>query len=239
MAVTGPGVPLEPPPLSTSPSTSKKIAPFERFNDAVPTDHRFLVVETECHSATGKYAQAIENFRQVQDPESPRKFFLHWAWRMMAQLESSNAWLLSGSLAKAKSAADAYLESALSTAAPQLQALAWELKTRVAMADYDFHGARECIEQELTVVDKFGILVAAWQAYATAWQLHQQLKGHKTAEKFRDQAETCILKIANSFEPDEPLRATFLGAAPVRRIMLHKEVNQVTRPNKQKRSAAS
>jgi len=141
---------------------------------------------------------------------------------MMAQLELSNAWLLSGNMQNARTAADGFLESALSTADPHLQALAWELKTRVAMAEDDLKGARECIQQALAIVDKFEILVAAWQAHGTAWQLYQQVKEHKTAETNRERAETCILKIANSFALDEPLRATFLAAAPVRRILREK-----------------
>jgi hypothetical protein len=138
---------------------------------------------------------------------------------MTAQLESSNAWLMSGDLSGARTAADGFLESALSTADPYLRALAWDLKTRLVMAENDFKCARESIQQALAIVDKFEILVAAWQVYATAWRLYERVKEHKTAEMNRERAETCILKIANSFAPDEPLRATFLAAAPVRRIL--------------------
>ncbi len=186
----------------------------------------------------GKYSQALEHFRHVQDLKVTTKFFLHWIWRMTAHLESSNAWLLSGNIVNARSAADGFLESALSIADPHLQALAWDLKARVAMAENDSAGAREHIQQAITIVDKFEILVAAWQVYATAWQLCQQVKEHKTAETNRQQAETCILKIANSFAPDEPLRATFLAAAPVRRIMGEIVVNKGARQHKLRRGAA-
>jgi len=186
----------------------------------------------------GKHAQAIEHFRNVHEPAVRTKFFLHWWWRLMARLESINAWLMSGDLSRARTAADSFLESALSTADPYLQTLAWDLKTRVAMAKDDFKGARESIEQALAILDKFEILVAAWQGYATAWQLYERVKEHKTAEMNRERAETCILKIANSFAPDEPLRATFLAAAPVRRVLCEKIVNKATRQHGLKRSAA-
>jgi DNA-binding winged helix-turn-helix (wHTH) protein/tetratricopeptide (TPR) repeat protein len=186
----------------------------------------------------GKYSEALEHFTYVQDLGAHTKFFMHWEWRMMAQLESSNAWLLSGNIANARSAADGFLESALSTADPHLQALAWDLKTRVAMAENDFEGARGCIQQALGIVDRFEILVAAWQVSATAWQLYQHVREHKTAETNRERAETCILTTANSFAPDEPLRATFLDAAPVRRILREKIVNKATRPHGLRRGAA-
>ena len=186
----------------------------------------------------GKYSQALEHFRHVQDLKVTTKFFLHWIWRMTAHLESSNAWLLSGNIANARSAADGFLESTLSTADPHLQALAWDLKARVAMAESDLHGARESIQQALAILDKFEILVAAWQVYATAWHLYGHAKEHKIAEVNRERAETCILKIANSFAADEPLRTTFLTAAPVRRVLREKIVNKATRQHGLGRGAA-
>ncbi len=106
----------------------------------------------------GDYARAIEYFRHVCVPEVTVKFFLHWVWRMTAQLESGNAWLLSGDIPHARTAANESLGAALSTADPHLHALAWELKTRVAMAENDLKAARGCIEQSLAIVDKFEIL---------------------------------------------------------------------------------
>jgi AAA ATPase domain len=186
----------------------------------------------------GKHAQAIEHFRNVHEPAVRTKFFLHWWWRLMARLESINAWLILGDFSNARTAADGFLESALSTADPHLHALAWDLKTRVAMAESNLQGAREFIQQALAIVDKFGILVAAWQVYGTAWRLHRHVKEHKTAETYRDRAASCILKIADSFEPEEPLRATFLAAAPIRRILGEKAGVKAPRQEKLRRSAA-
>ena len=179
-----------------------------------------------CHMAQGymalhrqEYGQAIECFKQVHDLNVGTKFFLHWAWRQLARLESGNAWLLSGNIANARKASDKLSKSALSTADPYLQALAWDLKTRVAMAENNWTGAREYIQQGLAIVDKCEMLVAAWQTHATAWQLYRHAKENKKAETHRERAEACILRIANSFEPEEPLRAVFLAAEPIRRIL--------------------
>jgi DNA-binding winged helix-turn-helix (wHTH) protein/tetratricopeptide (TPR) repeat protein len=187
---------------------------------------------------SGNFPEATKLFREVYEPPTGPKFFLHWWWRLMARLECSNAWLMAGDISSARISAEDFLESALSTADPFLQALAWDLKARVAMAERDLTGAREYIQRALTIVDKFEIPVAAWQACGTAWQLHQQLKEQKKAEANRERAESCILKIANSFEPDEPLRKSFLNAAPVRRILFGRAMNNATRQRKLKRSAA-
>ena len=156
----------------------------------------------------------------------------------MAQVELSNTWLLSGNIVNARTAADGFLKSALSTSDPHLQALAWDLNARVAIAESDLQGARESIQQALAIVDRFEILFAAWQVYGTAWQFHQRVKEHETAETNRQRAETCILKIANSFAPDEPIRATFLAATPVRRILCKKVVNRPSSKHGLRRVAA-
>jgi DNA-binding winged helix-turn-helix (wHTH) protein/tetratricopeptide (TPR) repeat protein len=167
----------------------------------------------------GNYGQAIEYFRQVRDPKITPKFFLHWVWRMISQLGLSEAWLQSGKIASARDNSDDFLESALSTSDPYLHALAWEMKTRVAMAEKEWKSAKEYIENALTTLNKFEVPVAAWQVHATAWDLYRHATDNKRAETHRAKAETYILKLANSLAQDEPLRTTFLTAAPVSRII--------------------
>src|SRR5258708_12329863 len=107
------------------------------------------------------------------------------------------------------------LKSALSTADPHLQALAWEMKTRVAMAKQDWMGAREYLQQAVVIVEKFEVLVAAWQVHATAWQLYLHARDNKPAEANRERAQTCILKIANSFAMAPPLPPPILSPPPL------------------------
>jgi hypothetical protein len=59
----------------------------------------------------------------------------------------------------------------------------------------------------------------AWQVHATAWQLYLHAREDKPAEANRERAEACILKIANSFARDEPLRASFLSAPSIARVL--------------------
>ena len=180
----------------------------------------------------GEYAQAIEYFGLAHRPAVLTKFFLHWVWRMTAQLESGNTWLRWGDVLKARSVADDFLESALSTADPHLQALGWDFKTRVAMAENDFVSARDHVQHALAIVEQSEIPVAAWQTYATAWQLYDFAKEPKAADGYRQRAEACVLKIAGSFEPEEPLRNSFLSAAPVRRILQEKPLHRAVRLSK-------
>jgi tetratricopeptide (TPR) repeat protein len=187
----------------------------------------------------GKYSQALEHFKRIQDLEVHTKFFMHWAWRMMAQLESINAKLIGGDLLGIRAAADGHLESALSTSDPEMRALAWEIKARVALAENDLECARQSIGEALTIVDKFENLFAAWQTLGTAWQVYERANEAKKAKMYRDRAASCILRIANTFAPEESLRATFLAAAPIRRILSDKTGDKAPRQPKLKHEAAS
>jgi DNA-binding winged helix-turn-helix (wHTH) protein/tetratricopeptide (TPR) repeat protein len=167
----------------------------------------------------GQYEKASEYFTQVRDPEMTPKFFLHWFWRMTAQLGLSNVWLASGNLAKARTEADAFLESALSTADPHVQALAWEMKTRIAIAEQAWETAADHLHEALSIVKGFAVPVAAWQVHATAWDLYRHARNEAAAESNRALAETHILAVANSFASNDPLRKSFLSAPPVQRVL--------------------
>jgi hypothetical protein len=167
----------------------------------------------------GKYSEALELFKNVQELDARAKFFMHWQWRMTADLESCNASLLSGNSANARTLADSLLKSALAVSDPYLHVLAWDLQARVAMAEDDSSAARESIQQALTIVDSSELDSGAWQTFATASQVFRNARERKLAETYRDRAEACIFKIADSFEPEEPLRAIFLAAPPVQHVL--------------------
>jgi hypothetical protein len=137
---------------------------------------------------------------------------------MHAELGLSNVSLASGNLRTARLEADRFLESALSTAEPNLHALAWELQARVAMAEKDWKGSVEKIEKGLAVLNEFEIPTTAWRVHATRSDLYRRAQNETAAEAERARAEAIILALANSFAPDDPLRHAFLAAAPVRRI---------------------
>ena len=47
----------------------------------------------------------------------------------------------------------------------------------------------------------------------------KEIRGELVAETHRERADAEILTLASSFESDEPLRQSFLAAAPVRRVL--------------------
>lgn len=177
----------------------------------------------------GAYDDALRRFAEVVDPAGNPKFFLHWYWRMYAQLGRSDAWLASGHVPEARREADHFLESALSTAEPNLHALAWDADARVAMAEKDWKGAEQKITKGLAVLDAFEIPTTAWRVHATRWDLHRRSRNDAAAKAARARAEAILVALAGSFAPDDPLRHAFLAAAPVRRILGGGSANASTR----------
>jgi tetratricopeptide (TPR) repeat protein len=146
------------------------------------------------------------------------KFFLHWHWRLHAELGATEAFLHAGDVANARRQADTFLQRALSTAEPNMQAHAWDVKSRAGSAEKDFDSATECIHNALAILAQFEIPLAGWQVHRTAWDLYAALGDREKADRHRARAQELILRIADSFESGEPLRESFLAAPPVRRI---------------------
>jgi hypothetical protein len=166
----------------------------------------------------GRYAEALNGFAHVRDARWTPKFLIHWYWRIQAELGAAEAHLAAGNVALARREADGFLESALRGADPNMHALAWEIKSRVARAERDSAAAREFIGNALSILDRFDIPAVAWRVHASAYDLFSATADDENAESHRTRATELIMRIANSFDPAEPLRQSILNAAPVRRI---------------------
>jgi tetratricopeptide (TPR) repeat protein len=167
----------------------------------------------------GNPVEALQCFSEVRDPRITPGFILHWHWRLHARLGVSEALLQAGDISNAHREADDVLASALAAADPNMRALAWETKSRVARAQNDFDGARVCIENALAILDRSDIPVTAWQVHRTAWDLCRDFGDRESADEHRALARELIMRIADSFDDGEPLRESLLSAPPVRRVL--------------------
>jgi DNA-binding winged helix-turn-helix (wHTH) protein/tetratricopeptide (TPR) repeat protein len=168
--------------------------------------------------AIGNHQQAWELFAQVRDYNVTPKFFLHWHWRMHAELGATEARLSAGDIPNARREADGFLESALAVADPNLRAFAWEINSRVARAEGNGRRARAHIENALAILDRLEIPVSGWQVHRTAADLCEDEGDHAGAREHRARAQELVMKIADSFEPGEALRASFLAVPPIHRL---------------------
>jgi hypothetical protein len=167
----------------------------------------------------GNPVEALQHFSEVRDPRITPAFILHWHWRLHARLGVSEALLQACDISGAHREADDLVASALSATDPNMRALAWEMKSRVARAQNDFDGARVYIGNALAILERFDTPVAAWQVHRTAWDLCADLGDQERANRHRAFARELIMRIADSFDDGEPLRESLLSAPPVRRVL--------------------
>jgi DNA-binding winged helix-turn-helix (wHTH) protein/tetratricopeptide (TPR) repeat protein len=169
----------------------------------------------------GNLVDALHYFSEIRDPRITPNFILHWRWRLQAQLAMTQARLQAGDIADADREADGLLQSALSSADVGMRALAWDIKSQVYRARKDRAGARVCIDNALAILERFDIPMAAWQVHSTACGLSAADGDREQADLHRVCAKEFIMRVANSFDYDEPLRESLLTTPPVQRILAH------------------
>jgi len=167
----------------------------------------------------GRYEEAADRFQQIRDVHRTPKFFLHWYWRLLAQLGLTEVWLAAGDRSTARSEAASLLEATLTTAEPTLLARAWEMSARVAMAGDEQRIAHDCVRNALAILDRSHAPLAAWQVHATAADLCLRGADSEGAARHRDLAAGCIRSLADSLTCEEALRTSLLTSAAVRRVL--------------------
>src|SRR5262249_665199 len=106
------------------------------------------------------------------------------------------------------------------------QGLAWETNARLAMLDVDFERAQKCVAQALESMEGFDTPLAAWRVHATAADLAQRTGDAERATHHLKNSRATILRLANSLPADHRLRAAFLSATPVSRVLSHPNASE-------------
>jgi hypothetical protein len=166
--------------------------------------------------------QLLENYERARQhltaairEMNSRKVIHDWYCRMILEAGLTEVELGTGDLAQARAQAERFLEVTLATAERTWQALAWEANARVAIAQVDFSRAEDCVAKALATMDGFDVPLAEWRVHATAGQLYARMGNSELARDHSKLSSAVILRIAKSMAADEPLRKTFLSAAPV------------------------
>ena len=166
----------------------------------------------------GRSDDARKLFEDVRAPHPTAKFFMHWYWRTHAHVGLVHAWLQSGRIGNARVAADEVTESARGIGDPNLQALAWDARAHVAMAEAQLTAASEYLDRAFASLARFDVPISAWRVHATASELYRRLGHSEDAVIHRERARAHITALADSFGPEEPLRVKMLAAPAVRRV---------------------
>jgi hypothetical protein len=111
-----------------------------------------------------------------------------------------------------------FVAHASATAERTWQTLAWDTHAKAALASGDLSGAQDSIKRALAATDGVEVPVAAWQAHATAAAIARARHDAPAEEKHRQLSRDIITRLADSLQPGEKLRQTFLSAPAVAAI---------------------
>jgi DNA-binding winged helix-turn-helix (wHTH) protein len=177
------------------------------------------ILTGSAEAALGNYDRALYHLLKVKDEMDRLPLMDDWYQRMPLQAGLVELWLGKGDLAQARQEAEHFLEVSLATAERTYQGLAWEASMRVAIAGQEWTRAEDCIAKGLSTVEGYEVPIAAWRIHQTASEGYARSGDNDLATRHRELSRATIMKLANSLEPEDPLRTTFLSAAPVRKIL--------------------
>ncbi|HTM12976.1 MAG TPA: AAA family ATPase [Bryobacteraceae bacterium] len=179
--------------------------------------------------ASGQAENALQLFLKVRDRQRTPKFFLQWYWRMISEFGLVGAYFELEDLGQATTAAEQFLEDALTTADPALRAPAWDAMARVAAKKGEVTRALECMEQAFASLEDHDLPSVAWRLHATAAHLHIQTRDFDASERHCLQAASSLHRAAASFGENDPLRQSLLTAAETLKADFRREMD-VARP---------
>jgi DNA-binding winged helix-turn-helix (wHTH) protein len=167
----------------------------------------------------GNYERATETLMMARDEMNSHPIVLDWCFRLPLQAALSELWLLSGNLAQAREEASVYLNIALSTDDYTYRALAMEVNARVAMAQEEMSVARDLISRGIQTVEERDVPLATWRVHAAAASFFEVSGQTVLAQRHRQIAKDAILSLADSLGPRHTLKAKFLSAPVVARVL--------------------
>jgi DNA-binding winged helix-turn-helix (wHTH) protein len=190
----------------------------------IPMGVRLLhVLAGSAEVALGNHDRAFEHLMKTKELMDGQPLMNDWENAMPLQAGLTELWLSRGDQSQACREAARFLEVALATSERTYQGLAWEANARVAIVGDDWSRAEECIANALSTIQGYEVPLAAWRVHGTAAELYARAKNHGLAEHHRELSRTTIMKLANSLGANDPLRAIFLSAPPVLRVLNHAE----------------
>jgi hypothetical protein len=178
-----------------------------------------LIYSGSAAAAVGDYARALEDLSTAANDMDRQTVRFDWYWRMPLAAGLTELSLAKGDRVRARLEAERFLDRALATEERTWQGLAWEINSRVALADRDHARAGDCIAKAVSTVQGFEVPLAAWKVHATAALIEEEWGSLESARSHRNLSRTTILRLANSLPEQEPLRKIFLSAPTVAQVL--------------------
>ena len=181
---------------------------------------RMCLVVAGCAAANLGYSdRALDYLMRAREWMDRQPVNGDWYWDMQLQSGLVDMHLRNGDVASARREAQLFLDIALTTAEHTWQALAWEARARVALAERDISSAGEHIQHAIAACGQFHVPLASWRVHATAGDTFVLAGNTDIAARYRQIALAEVNLLAASLE-GESLQQVFLGSQEVQRIFV-------------------
>ena len=198
----------------------EEVLPSLADNSLASVNRLSRIFAGAAETALGNYDRAMEYLSTVEREMARQKLMEDWIYRLPLESELTDLFLARSELAQARLHAEKFRGDAMATDEHTWQALACEANARLAMAEGDLDGARECVEEAVKAMQGFDVPLAAWRVHSTGADVFNRLNQAELADQHRQQSRKTILRLADSLAPDDPLRHKFLTSTQIRHILV-------------------
>jgi DNA-binding winged helix-turn-helix (wHTH) protein/tetratricopeptide (TPR) repeat protein len=174
---------------------------------------RLLMALGWAETGLGKFEEGLKHLTEARELMNREPLVFDWYYRMPLQQALTDQALKTGNISQAHQEAEKFLSVTLATSERTWQALAWEARARVALADSDREHARADIQKAIETIEGFDLPLADWRVHSTAMDVFPE-----RAEHHRRLSAATAGKLADSLVAFDDLKRTFLSSELVVRI---------------------
>ena len=176
----------------------------------LPAEVRLCSILTGlAHAGLGNTDEALTCLQAVQKQMESHPVIFDWYWRLSVESGLAELWLAKGDFARATVQAGRAVEFARATSERTYQALAWDVRARVALQAADLARAQEAIEKALLIIQEYETPLANWKVHTSASYVYEAIGDRRSATKHSRLAAEGKTSLANSLPPSDPLRDGF------------------------------
>ncbi|MDR6936001.1 hypothetical protein [Luteibacter sp. 3190] len=129
--------------------------------------------------------------------------------RPIALWALADATLAAGQAERARAFAERFLAVVMPTEEPTWQAMAQEVRARVALSEDDRSTAAACVQAALDIVDQHGAPIAEWRVHRVAARLASMEGQEDVAQACFERAAHAAQRLLHTLPPTHALRHAF------------------------------